>query len=127
MSLIVKMRKQNAIYWPPAATDDYGRKAVGTLIELITASNINYRVRWEAKAVAFIDKEGTESVSSAVVYVPQLPDGSEIATGGWLWLGDKTGLADEEDPRENVAAYEVQQVEKLPNMKATEFLRTAYL
>ena len=127
------MRKQNAIYWPPAAADDFGREAVGALVELKLTEAGNFCVRWEDKNEEFIESTiaagttGTISRSNAVVYVSLLPDGSEVKVGGFLWLGDKDDLTSETVPGNNPGAWEVRRVDKLPNLKATEYLRTVYL
>lgn len=126
MSIISKMRKQNAIYWPPALTDGFGRVSPGVLVELILGA-ANYRVRWEDVSEQFIDVAGTLHMSSALVYVPRLPDGSEVQVGGFLWLGDRVNLDSETDPRANENAFEVKKIELLPNLKNSESLRTAYL
>lgn len=126
MSIISKMRRQNAIYWPPAAPDDFGRPAPGALVELTLVGG-NYRVRWEDKAKQFLDKTGAVQMSNAVVYVPLLPDGTEVQLGGYLWLGDRADLVSESDPRLNPGAYEIKDFDKLPNLKNTESLRTCYL
>lgn len=112
-----------AIYWPPAGSDDYGKPAQGALVELVGG----FVVRWEDVVEDFTTKDGTASTSSAVVYVPLLPDGSEVAVGGFLWLGARAGLTDEADPTANAGAHEVRRMDKLPTLKATEFLRTCYL
>lgn len=128
MSLITKMRRQNAIYWPPAASpDDFGHPAYGDLVELVLTEAGNYRVRWEDKNEEFLDGTSTVQRSNAVVYVPLLPDGTEVQVGGFLWLGDRAGLTSETVPQNNPGAWEVRQVGKLPNLKATEYLRTVYL
>jgi len=127
MSIITRMRKQNAIYWPPGTADDFGRVAPGTLVELTLAGGVNSRVRWEAQAKEFLDKDGTTQISRAVVYVPALPGGGEVAVGGFLWLGDRGDLDSETDPGANEGAWEVRRFDKLPNLKNTEYLRTAFL
>tara|TARA_R110002167_G_scaffold46072_2_gene137795 strand:- start:39 stop:404 length:366 start_codon:yes stop_codon:yes gene_type:complete len=121
------MRKQNGIYWPPATANDFGRPGYGTLVELIVTSGGNYRLRWEDTIEEFIDGEGTLQQSSAKVFVPVLPGGGEVLVGGWLWLGDVGDLTSTTNPRGNPGAYEVRNVGKLPNLKATEFLRTVML
>ena len=121
------MRRQEAIYWPPSKVDDYGQPVTGTLVELVLDGTNNYRVRWEDKVEEFMDANGTTQRSMAVVYVPKLPDGSDVKPGGFLWLGKRGDLADETDPNANEGAFEVKRVDKLPNLKATQTLRTAYL
>lgn len=127
MGIINSMRRQNAIYWPPAVPDDYGRPTHGAFVELVIVNGVNYRVRWEDSAKTYIDSQGTTRVSNAVVYVPRLPDDSEVSVGGFLWLGDAADLVDEDVPLNNPGAYEVQRFDALPNLKATQTLRTAYL
>lgn len=151
MSLINRMRKQNAIYWPPGTPDDYGKVAPGPLVELVLTTAANYRVRWEEVSQEFLDKDGTTQTSRAVVYVPELPppalqwddgvdlawdDGvplwwgdlrREIAVGGFLWLGNRADLVDEAVPGANAGAFEIRRVDRTPNLKATEFLRACYL
>ena len=126
MGLISRSRKQNAIYWPPATQDDYGRMRYGALEELVLDGS-NYRVRWEDKSEEFLDAQDTVQTSDAVVYVPLLPSGNEVEVGGFLWLGDRADLTDEATPTNNPAAHRVRRLDKLPDLKAREFLRTAYL
>lgn len=121
------MRRQDAIYWPPGPVDSYGRLTVGPLVELVSTSSVNYRVRWEDKVEEFVDREGTTQASTAVVCVGVLPDGSDVALGGWLWLGRRTDLTSEVDPRENSGAFEVRRVEHSPDLRATKILRMVYL
>ena len=127
MSIINRMRKQSAIYWPPGGTDTYGRPLVGQLVELIRTPAGNYRVRWEDRVAEYIDLEGTEKRSHAVVYVPVLPNGGEVEVGGWLWLGLRAELQDETDPTNNDGAYQVSRVDHLPDLRNRRTLRTVYL
>ena len=128
MGIISKMRKQNAIYWPPSTFDDYGHPVSAPLVELVLVpGGANFRVRWEDKAEQYLDTKGTTRTSSSVVYVPRLPDGSEVTPGGFLWLGNAADLTDPLNPSGNPGAGEVMRFEKLPNLKNTQQLRTAYL
>jgi len=127
MGILSRMRKQNAIYWPPALPDDFGRICFGSLVELTFSGGVNARVRWEDTIEEFLDDKGTTRASNATVFVPGLPDGSEIKVGGFLWLGDRANLTSETEPGENESAFEIRRMDKVPNFKATEFLRTAKL
>lgn len=127
MGIIARMRKQNAIYWPPAAPDTFGRMCYDPVIELTLAGGVNSCVRWEDRAEEFVDSTSTRAISNAVVYVPTLPGGGEVQTGGFLWLGDRADLTDESNPASNAGAYEIRRVDKLPNLKVSEYLRTVYL
>ena len=127
MRIIDSMRKQAAIYWPPATSGDYGEQSHGALVELVQTGTGNYRVRWEGKTEEFQAPDGSVQRSMALVYVPQLPGGGEVQVGGYLWLGVRGDLTDEVDPRANPGAYEVRRFDTLPTLKANKTLRTAYL
>lgn len=113
MSIITRMRKQSAVYWPPTGADEYGHPTFGTAVAV--------SCRWEDKSEEFVDDKGERQVSNAVVYVDQ-----DMVPGGWLWLGS---LGDESDSGDPIAsgAHEIRKFEKVPNLKATEHLRTVML
>ena len=127
MGLISRMRRQNAVYWPPDNVDGYGRTTHGAPVALTLRGADNYRVRWEGKAEQFVAADGTTQVTNAVVYVPQLPDGSEVAVGGYLYLGEVAALVDQAVAENNAGAMPVKRFDTLPNLKASELLRVAYL
>lgn len=127
MRLLNKMRRQDAIYWPPGEPDDYGRSTPGALVELVQVQDANYRVRWVDKSEEFRTPSGTVETTMAMVHVPALPNGAEVKVGGWLWLGVRADLTSETDPQANAGAYTIRRFDKTPTVKATKFLRTAYL
>lgn len=129
------MRKQPAIYWPPAPPDNYGRAGVSALVELILIPNGggNFRVRWEDAYKGRVEDFGTVRQASTsiqgsiIVYVPALPGGGEVEVGGFLWLGLRANLTDELVPKNNPNAREIRAFEKVPDFKANQFIRTCYL
>lgn len=114
MSLITRMRKQNAVYWPFSSTDNFGDKVAGDPIQII--------VRWEDIVEEFLDTNSERQLSRSKVYV-----GIDMALGGILMQGTLDDITDEENPKENTGAWEIRRFEKLPTIRATEFLRTAIL
>jgi hypothetical protein len=123
-----RMRKQNAIYWPPASLNDFAEPVYGDLVELVlTEGGVNYRVRWEDVIENYIDAQGTVQQSTTTVYVPPLPSGGEVELDGYLWLGDLAGLTSTTDPTLNPGAEKIKQFKQIPNMKATQILRAVYL
>jgi len=114
VSIITRMLKQTAVYWPYASIDQFGKKSWGTAEEI--------SVRWVDVSEEFLDSEGERQVSKVKVYVEK-----DTPVGGVLMLGELTDITDEDDIKENNGAWEIRQFSKLPNFKATEFLRTAYL
>lgn len=121
MSIISRMRKQIAVYWALAASesagedwDDMGQPQWATPVEI--------ECRWEDDQVEFISKDGSKLVSRSVVYVDR-----DVNIGGVLMLGELVDVVEEENVLENDGAWEIRGYSKIPSLKATEFLRTAYL
>lgn len=120
-SIIVKMRKQTAVYWALQGEesggsdyDSHGRPLYTTPVELT--------VRWEEVNESIILEDGTTYISRATVYTP-----IDIVRDGVLVLGKIADLESEDDPLSNNGSWSVVRFDKLPNLKVTEFLRTAYL
>ena len=121
MSIIKRMRKQKAVYWAPESAesagddfDNYGQPQVTDPVVI--------DCRWEEVSEEFIDAQGTRQISRAKVYVDR-----DIIVGGILMLGVLGDITDESNPKENENAWEIRRFDKLPNLKATEYLRAAIL
>jgi len=114
MSIIVKMRKQKAVWWQRGATPDrYGKYSYASPIEI--------DCRWDDAAVEFRNEKGENVVSKSVVYPDRI-----LAIGDRLREGDIE--SDEPaDPTTITTTAEIQRFDKTPNIKATETLYTAYL
>ena len=116
MSIITRMRKQKAVYWPlaTASPDDYGQPVYDTHVEI--------DCRWDDVVQEFIDSKGTIQASHSIVYTDR-----DIVLGGVLMLGELADITDEDNPKENENAWEIKRFDKIPNLRATEYLRMAYL
>lgn len=121
MSIIKRMRKQDAVYWALASVesggddfDDYGQPILTDPVEV--------KCRWEDKSEEFVAANGTKMLSHAVVYVDR-----DVDVGGVLMLGELTDITDADNVRENAGAWEIKRFDKIPNLRATEFLRIAFL
>ena len=114
------MRKQVCVYWPLEVSgddfDDYGQPVV------VAAEPVEISCRWEDVSEEFIDVKGTRQLSKAKVYI-----GQDVDVGGILMLGTLDDITDSINIKENENAWEVKRFDKLPNLRATEFLRTAWL
>lgn len=112
MSIITKMRKQEAIYWKRLTPDQYGKYSFDSPVEI--------SCRWEDKASEFLDSTGQKQVSRSIVYVDRV-----ISVGDRLMRGEM----DSNTPADPLTAdsFEVRRFDQEPNLKATEFLLTAYL
>lgn len=117
MSLIEDMRTQDAVHWAAGPPDKTGKPTVGHPTAVV--------VRWEDKHEKFMNPEGEEVVSNAVVYVPEVSNGVEMHEGDYLWLGV---IGNEpENPVIDKDAHQIRKFEKLPDIEGEEFLRTAIL
>jgi len=120
MGIINKMRRQTAVYWHPNGTDNFGRVAYDAPVEL--------RVRWETgfQEESKTEPSRTTDARASVVYVPAI-EGGDVAIGGWLWLGALEDAVDASNPENNPGAGQITKFDKIPTLKATEFLRKATL
>lgn len=121
MSIISKMRKQTAVWWQAQtdgsgeiATDDYGQPQYNSPVQIIC--------RWEDVAEEFMDANNEKAVSSSVVYVDR-----DMKAGDVLMLGTTDDIVDEINILENPNSGKIQKFAKTPNLRATEYLKVAYL
>jgi len=115
------MRKQDGVYWPLASDesggvdfDDYGQPQ--------WADPIPIKCRWDDAVEEFIGPDGTRELSKAKVYVD-----CDVDIGGVLMLGEIADIVEPVNIKENEGAWEIRGFLKNPNLRATEFLRTAIL
>ena len=114
--------EQTAVYWPRPTSDGVG----GWTFEAGTEID----VRWSERREQFIDAEGRERISQAVVFV-----GQDVKAGGYLFLGDLDDLAsgEEADPTTiepddtHDRAHEIRAYRKVPDRKAQAWERKAWL
>lgn len=114
MSIITRMLKQTAVYWAPSGVDEFGKPTWEEPEEI--------SCRWEDVAEEYIDSAGDKQLSSAKVFV-----GEDVEVMGVLMLGELLDLESGSDPKDNSGAWEIRAYKCIPNLKANEFLRIAYL
>ena len=119
MYYITRNLKQTILYWgSPTATG----------IGYSYADAIEILGRWEDRQEIFVDADGREHVSNAVVYLAQ-----DVELGGYLYLGDLDEFGEDSsglvtsDPQAVEGSYEIRAFKKTPNLKATQFERKAWL
>ena len=114
MGLIQKMRRQDAVLFVRGAPDGMGGYAF--------AAPVQIKCRWEDTSELFINPTGQQETSRAKVYVDR-----DVAVGDYLWLGTVAQLPGSYGVEHLHGCFRVRSFSKLPNMKASEFLRTAYV
>lgn len=116
MSWITRNHKQTCVYWGSPTADGWGGRTYGDPVELAC--------RWEDKQEKFVNAQGEEHVSQSIVYL-----GQDVVVNGYLYLGTLADIssAQEGDPESVSGAHLIQAFSKIPNIKATEYERTAWL
>lgn len=107
MSLITRMRRQVATWFQQTGTDEFGQPSFTAGVEI--------KCRWSDEAKEVIAPDGSKMISSSVVYVDR-----DMEPGDLL---QNSPLSDS-DVEE---ASRIEAFQKIPNLKATEYLRVAYL
>jgi hypothetical protein len=101
---------EDATYWPPVFTHASAGVTFG--------APVPRKCRWEDRAEKFVDTEGKERISRAVVTVD-----ADVEEFGRLYKGTSAAS----DPR-TVASHPISFVERVPRLKVpTEREITAYL
>jgi len=112
VSLIRRMRRQKAIWWKRLDADHYGTFSFDEPVEI--------DCRWDGTAQEFLDSKGERQISKAVVYVDRI-----MSAGDRLMLGEMPSDIPD-DPME-VASDEIRRFDQNPNLRATEWLLTAFI
>ncbi len=116
MSLLTKYLNQTAVYWPTPSKDWEGKLTFGTAIEITC--------RWKDVNDLFLNREGKEEISQAVVHV-----GQDVELDGYLYLGNLTDLSAGEllNPVLEENAHPIKSFKKNPSIKGDDFVRKAWL
>lgn len=113
MSLISRMRRQDAVYWPKLPRNDrFGQERFGEPVAI--------KCRWESGTSQNIEANGTVITVTDLAYVDR-----ELAVGGRLRLGaydDTPNVATPSDDSHEIMAFSA-----LPNLRNTETLYTAFM
>jgi len=121
MSIITRMLKQRAVYWP-LSTDVTSGQGYSSTSQRQYASPVEIACRWVDETREFSDNAGDLQTSRAVVKVDR-----DLSIGGVLWLGTLDAVTSVDAPLNNAGAGEIRGIRKLPNLRATQFVRTAFL
>lgn len=116
MSLISKMRRQDAVYWRRSLIPDrFGQFGFG--------DGVLIKCRWEDKVTEYLDVAGERRLSSSTVYVDR-----PMRAGDVLLLANVVPFLDPgQTPETLPEARRIERFEILPNLKNTESLLTAML
>ena len=114
--MLANQLKQTAVHWGNPSSDGFGGRTFDDAVEL--------DVRWQDRQELFVDAQGREQTSRAVVYVA-----TDLSVGGYLYLGELADLssAEEGDPLTVATAYEIRAISKTPDIGADRFARKVWL
>lgn len=110
MGLFRRTLRQDVTYWAPGAPDQTGGVSY--------AAPVNIKGRWEERAELFIDANGNEVRSSAVVYLAV-----DVVLEGYLLLGISTATTPVGVP----GSFAIRSFRKIPDIRARNFERKAML
>lgn len=102
--------KQTITYWAAPIPDGWGGYTF--------TSPTTISARWEDTQELFVNAQGKEEKSRAVVWL-----GQDVDIGGYLYNGTST----DENPKTVAGAFPIKSFSKIPNIKATKFERKAWL
>lgn len=116
-SFIAKITsKDYCVHWAGTGSDDDGKHTVAAPVEL--------KCRWEDNQIEFLDKEGKLVMSKSQVL---FKTGTVIDFGGILWHGRLADVVDPVIPANNVGAYEIRGISRIPDIKNHGMLITVFL
>ena len=113
MRIILKVLKQDAVYWEQLALDEFNQRGFKDPVAI--------KVRWEDTRQEFISDSGTREISRSRIMVAQ-----DMKPGDYIHLGELTSEMTNE-PRAVEHAYAIKGWAKTPTLKATKFVRIVYL
>lgn len=102
--------KQTATFWEPGSRDITGNATFRAPVTVL--------VRWQDQTELFIDPQGREQTSSAVVFTPRT-----LALEGYLLLGESTAT----NPKLVKGAKEIRQSAASPNLAQTVEIHKVWL
>lgn len=105
---------QLATYWGNGVIGGTGKRTFGTPISLY--------VRWEDKLQMVPSPKGEDIPSRSTVYTDHV-----LEIGGYLALGDYTGVSPILDPTTIDAAYRIVYKDSMVSVDGLEYVRKAYL
>lgn len=105
-----RMLTQVATYWPPSSKDAYGNYSYG--------SPQSVKCRWEDTQEIFVNYNGEENRSKAIVFVDEV-----LLNNGYLFLG----VSNKTNPTEEELAMLIQKFDSIPSIKGDEYERKAWL
>lgn len=110
MGFLTRNLKQKVTYWATSGRDITGAPAWTTPIAL--------KARWEDLNELFINDQGEEVRSRAVIYL-----NSDVETSGYLFLGTSVVA----DPTTLSDAFPIKAFRKVPEQRGVRFERRAML
>lgn len=113
MSLLVRMRIQDAVYWAPKGPDRMGDETFDPPFQI--------SVRWETGGTEEVEDGGTRRFTKAKVYV-----GETVQVGGYLMLGVIGDLMVMLPPPEG-EAFPIMSITEIPKIRGNETVRWALL
>ena len=124
MSYLDRLMQQTATHWElknaaDTPYNEYGDPSFKSAAPQLLTPDENNGVRWEEKTIQFINSQGLEDHSRAIVRSSTV----EFQVGDYLYLGTSTST----NPETVTGADKVRKVEKCPDTRGQTMLYKALL
>ena len=113
-----KFLNQDAVYWGSPTPNGFGGYTYGDPVDV--------KVRWSIKQEKFLSAHGADNSIEEILSAAVILSETDFEINGRLWLGKVVDLSSDELPDTN-GANTIKGFEKIPTMKADQFLRKAWL
>lgn len=110
--MVPGLLKQRAVFWAPLGEDQNGNMQFDEPVEV--------RCRWTDMNTLYVKPHGEQAASRCLVMVDR-----DMDVGGVLWLGVLEDVEDQDEPMKNAGANIIQAFNKVPDVAARKFVRTA--
>lgn len=110
---IKKFLKQKAVYWGTPVPNGFGGFTYAEPVEI--------SVRWTEKQELFLNYNGEQVLSRAKLMLDQ-----DVVVRGMLALTTLVELSSSQAPGDN-AAYEIRAFQKMPDVRAKQYVRQVWL
>jgi len=113
---VSKYLTDTAVFWEKTGKNGF--------YELTLSTGVEINVRWEDRNELFINYDGKEEYSGAIVYIKQ-----DMSPDDFLYLGELTDLSAEEqaNPKLEQSAFAIKKFEKIKSVGGRSTLRRVFL
>lgn len=119
MSIYSKILNMDGVYWQQAGVDQYGKMTYKDPVQI--------KCHWADVQESYVRPDNTQATSNAQVFVDRDMQPEDCMMLGTLDLVTDTSIPLNNTGLSNSGASIVQKYERIPNLRGTKYLRSAWL